>query len=109
MKKRKIKYTAEPLGEIKIVKDFLPKPEDLVLKDDAIKVTLALSKTSIDFFKIQAKRHHSKYQKMIRMLIDKYTNYYKSEHLSLAKKSSKIPLLHKRDNKRGWHEKEKNH
>ena len=43
MKKRNIKYTAEPLGKIKVVKDFLPKPEDLTLKDDFVKVTLAVA------------------------------------------------------------------
>jgi len=32
MKKRKIKYTDGPLGKIKIVDDFLPKPKKLVLK-----------------------------------------------------------------------------
>jgi hypothetical protein len=31
MKRRKIKYTKEPIGKIKIVEDFLPKPKDLVL------------------------------------------------------------------------------
>ncbi len=32
MKKRRIKYTDEPLGKIRIVANFLPKPKDLVLK-----------------------------------------------------------------------------
>jgi hypothetical protein len=31
MKKHKVKYTDKPLGKIKIVDDFLPKPKDLVL------------------------------------------------------------------------------
>jgi len=30
-KRKKVKYTGEPIGEIKIVDDFLPKPQDLVL------------------------------------------------------------------------------
>ena len=41
MSKRK-KYTNEPIGKIKIVKDFLPKPEELILKEDTVKVTLLL-------------------------------------------------------------------
>ena len=49
--KKKIKYSNEKIGEVEIVKDFLPKPEDLVFKEDTIKVTLNLSKSSIDFFK----------------------------------------------------------
>jgi hypothetical protein len=28
--KKKIKYTDEPMGELEIVKDFLPSPEELV-------------------------------------------------------------------------------
>ena len=37
--KQKIKYTDEPIGKIKIVKDFLPKPDELVFKEDTVKVT----------------------------------------------------------------------
>ncbi len=32
MKKIKVKYTDGPIGKIKIVDDFLPKPKDLILK-----------------------------------------------------------------------------
>ena len=34
MKKRKIKYTDEPIRKIKIVDDFLPDSQDLVLKEE---------------------------------------------------------------------------
>jgi hypothetical protein len=47
----KIKYTDEPLGKFEIVSDFLPPPENLVFRDEGVKVTLALSKRSVDFFK----------------------------------------------------------
>ncbi len=30
----KIKYTDEPLGNLKVVPDFLPRPEDLVFRDE---------------------------------------------------------------------------
>ncbi|MDO9264663.1 MAG: CopG family transcriptional regulator, partial [Desulfosalsimonadaceae bacterium] len=66
--KEKTKYTDEPIGKVKILKDFLPSPEELVLKDETVKVTIALSKTSIDFFKKEAKKHNTQYQKMIRRL-----------------------------------------
>lgn len=49
--KKKIKYTNEHLGKIEVLRDFLPSPEDLILKDNTIKVTLNLSKSSVDFFK----------------------------------------------------------
>ena len=47
----KIKYTNEPLGRLKVVRDFLPPPEDLVFRDEGVKVTIALSKRSVEFFK----------------------------------------------------------
>lgn len=71
--KEKIKYTDEPLGKVKVIPDFLPSPEELALKDETVKVTLSLSKSSVDFFKKEAKKHHTQYQKMIRRLLDEYT------------------------------------
>jgi predicted DNA binding CopG/RHH family protein len=71
--KEKIKYTNEPIGKVKIITDFLPSPKKLALKDETIKVTIALSKASIDFFKEEAKKHNTQYQKMIRRLLDEYT------------------------------------
>ena len=70
--KRKIKYTDEPMGKVKVVADFLPSPEELALKDETVKVTIALSKTSVEFFKNEAKKYNTHYQKMIRRLLDEY-------------------------------------
>lgn len=39
----KIRYTDEPLGRLRVVEDFLPAPEDLVFKEDTVKITLSLS------------------------------------------------------------------
>ncbi len=74
--KKKIKYSDEKLGKLEIVDDFLPTPDDLVLKENTIKVTLNLSKSSIEFFKDLAKKHGSQYQKIIRNLLDNYTSHY---------------------------------
>ncbi len=71
--KKKITYTNEPLGKVKRVDDFLPSPNELAFKEETVKVTIALSKASIDFFKDQAKKHDTQYQKMIRRLLDEYT------------------------------------
>ena len=73
--KRKIKYTDEPLGKVKVVKDFLPSPEELAFKEETVKVTISLSKASIEFFKNEAKRHNTQYQKMIRRLLDEYVSH----------------------------------
>ncbi len=71
--KRKIKYTDEPIGKVKVISDFLPPPDQLVLKEDNIKVTIALKKSSVEFFKKEARKQHTSYQKMIRQLVDLYT------------------------------------
>ena len=74
--KKKIKYSDEELGEVKIIRDFLPRPEELIMADDTVKVTLNLSKSSIDFFKREAKKNKSQYQKLIRNLLDIYSAHY---------------------------------
>ena len=74
--KKKIKYSEEKIGNVKIVKDFLPRPEELVFKEDTVKITLNLSKSSIEFFKEIAQKHWSQYQKVIRNLLDRYTTHY---------------------------------
>jgi predicted DNA binding CopG/RHH family protein len=74
--KSRIKYTDEAMGELKIVKDFLPPPDRLVLKEDKVKVTISLSKGSIEFFKKEAKKQRTSYQKMIRRVIDFYASRY---------------------------------
>ncbi len=73
--KQKIKYTDENIGKVKIVTDFLPSPEELALKDETVKVTISLSKASIEFFKNEAKKHNTQYQKMIRRLLDEYATH----------------------------------
>ena len=69
---KKTRYTAEPLGRVKIVADFLPPPSELVPRDDTEKVTIVLSRRSVDFFRREAKRHGTQYQRMIRALLDQY-------------------------------------
>lgn len=65
-------YSKGPVGEVKIVRDFLPPPSDLAFKEEQVKVTIGLSKSSVDFFKKEAKKHHTQYQRMIRRLLDLY-------------------------------------
>lgn len=70
----KIKYTDEPLGDVRVVSDFLPTPAELAFREESQKVTISLSKKSIDFFKAEASKHHTQYQRMIRHLIDMYVD-----------------------------------
>lgn len=70
----RITYTDEPLGEVQVIPDFLPSPAELAFREEGVKVTLALSKKSIDFFKSEANKHHTQYQRMIRKLLDSYVD-----------------------------------
>lgn len=78
----KIKYTDEPLGDLKVVSDFFPRPEDLVFRDEDVKVTIALSKRSVEFFKGEARKQHTQYQRMIRRLLDSYTDHHSRSRTS---------------------------
>jgi hypothetical protein len=73
MKKKTIKYTEGEIGRIgPVMKDFLPPPDKLVLRESNVKVTLSLSQKSVDFFKREAKKSRVPYQRMIRALVDAY-------------------------------------
>ena len=85
--KTKIKYTNEPI-ESKIIMDFLPPPEELAFREEGVKITIALSKKSIEFFKSEASKHHTQYQRMIRKLIDTYVDTYAEP---LTRRSSGTP------------------
>ncbi len=69
--KKKINYTNEPM-DFKIVDDFLPPPERLGLKEDNVRVTITLSRASVNFFKRHAKKSERHYQQMIRQVLDHY-------------------------------------
>lgn len=70
--KNKTRYSEGPIGEVRVVDDFLPAPEELVFREETVKVTIALSKASVDFFKQEAAKHNVSYQRMIRRLLDEY-------------------------------------
>ena len=72
MKKKTVKYTEGEIGKAKVIKDFLPPPEKLVLREANVKVTLSLSQRSVDFFKREAAKQRVPYQRMIRALVDAY-------------------------------------
>jgi predicted DNA binding CopG/RHH family protein len=70
--KKKIKYTDEPMGPVQVVADFLPSPDELAFKEETVKVTIALSRSSVAFFKREASKRRVPYQKMVRRLLDDY-------------------------------------
>lgn len=78
--KRNKGYTDVPLGRIQMVEDFLPPPEQLVLKEDGVKITIFLSQKSVDFFKTYARKAKIPYQRMIRRLLDEYAGRYSARN-----------------------------
>ncbi len=75
--KKKIKYTDEPMENVKVIPDFLPSPDQLAFKQETVKVTITLSKNSVEYFKNIASRYNTQYQKMIRGLLDEYVNRHR--------------------------------
>jgi hypothetical protein len=41
-----------------------------------------LSKRSVEFFKSEARKHHTQYQRMIRRLLDAYTEHHSKGRLT---------------------------
>ena len=73
---RKPTLPDKPIGKLTRVKDFLPPPSQLVPREETVKVTLALSKESVEFFKEKAKKNKVPYQRMIRSLVDQYVGQH---------------------------------
>ncbi|MCO5188786.1 MAG: CopG family transcriptional regulator [Anaerolineae bacterium] len=71
-----INYSDGPIDEVESVADFLPSPEELVFREETVKVTIALSRASVDFFKEEAEKNNVPYQRMIRCLLDEYARAY---------------------------------
>ncbi|MCL2381006.1 MAG: BrnA antitoxin family protein [Treponema sp.] len=82
MSEKKITYVKAPLDiaksfkSAKRISDFLPPPEELILKEPKVKVTIALSGRSVAFFKKHAEKNDTKYQTMIYEVLDRYARNY---------------------------------
>jgi len=83
----KIKYTNEPLGKLRVVPNFLPAPEDLMFRKEEVKVTLVLTKRSVEFFKREAAKHNIRYQLLIRRLLDAYAEHHARPQDSRGRKA----------------------
>ena len=61
-----------PVGKIKRLVRRMPYPIGLVSSDKKVLVTTYLNKSTIDFFKKEADKYHTKYQRMMRAVLDRY-------------------------------------
>jgi len=71
--KKRTRYDEDmPSDNARIIKDFLPPPEKLIMPSRRVKITLVLDEDSVDFFKTQAGKHGTKYQRMMREVLRRY-------------------------------------
>ena len=70
----RIRYSDEPIGDPKVIRDFLPSPDELAFREEDVKITITLSRRSVEFFKDEAIQRDTQYQRMIRKLLDAYVD-----------------------------------
>jgi hypothetical protein len=70
---------AETLESAIAIDDFLPSPDQLVLKTEKEKITIAIDKRSLDLFKQYAEKHNAKYQTMINGVVSSYAEKFLSK------------------------------
>lgn len=81
--KKKTRYSEAPRSVVEAldasepIDDTFPPPGKLIFKRPSIKVTLALSQESVEFFKKRAKDHRVPYQAMIREVVQRYAERYR--------------------------------
>ena len=68
------KYFCDTLDPMK--QTAMPQPGELGPARDDVKITIALSRRSVSFFKDEARRRRTKYQRMIRDLVDRYASQF---------------------------------
>ena len=67
---------SEAIEQAEVIPDFLPPPDQLVLKEETVRITLNLNKKSVDFFKLRARENGIPYQRMIRKVLDIYAERF---------------------------------
>ncbi|MEO5342486.1 MAG: CopG family transcriptional regulator [Gammaproteobacteria bacterium SHHR-1] len=65
------------MADGKKVADFLPGPDQLILRQEQTQVTLPLSTEALSYFKGVAEKHHLPYQRVIGKLLDDYVTQQK--------------------------------
>lgn len=68
----KINSRNEPLSEVKIDARYLPPSTEITGREGPVKVMLGLSKIAVQFFKQEAAKQGTHYQRMIAGLVDTY-------------------------------------
>ena len=74
--KRKTKNQDKPIGKLRTVQDFLPSPQELAKADHRVKITIELDETTVSFFKKEAEAQNTKYQRMMREILNYYAKRF---------------------------------
>ncbi len=72
------KRIADAILSSQLIDDFLPPPEELIKKEENVKITISLSKSSVSFFKEKARKAGIPYQTMIKTVLDRYSSHYRN-------------------------------
>ena len=75
--KRKNSDPDLPYGRLTEAPDFLPPPRELAKAKTTVIVTIGLDAQTISFFKKQAEKNGTKYQRMIREVLERYVQHYR--------------------------------
>jgi predicted DNA binding CopG/RHH family protein len=67
---------AQALQDAVLTEDFLPSPDQLILKTEKEKITIAIDKRSLELFKEYADKHDAKYQTMINGVVTSYADKF---------------------------------
>ena len=65
-----------PLGKIDRTVKQVDHPIGLIPPEKKVLVTVYLHKSTISFFKKEAGKYHTKYQRMIRAVLDRYAEFH---------------------------------
>ena len=69
---RKQRDSNMPIGKLVPIPDDLPPPSELAKPLQGVRITIFVSKTSVAYFKRNARKYHTKYQRMMREVLDGY-------------------------------------
>ena len=67
-----------PLDKVYQTAKRMPYPVGLVPNEEKALTTVYLNKSTIRFFKKEADKHHTKYQRLIRAVLDLYADTHRS-------------------------------
>jgi uncharacterized protein (DUF4415 family) len=83
--KKKIKYSNKfakdqkiDAKSLKVIKDFLPSPEELFPKEEKVKITIEIDVETYQFFQNLALSFDKKYQPLMREILRQYARKYKN-------------------------------